>query len=147
MPYRYHIVGDSSLTPRHRELLILRTAVNCAASYEWEHHVIRGREAGLSDKEIERVKDGPDAKGWAPAESALLSAAARSHFDRRRVHDDCRHGQHLRCADGRIEQGRRQRQGLAPFFELLNNVPPLLVKKGACPLSMVEKRSLSPFSV
>ncbi|MDH3511272.1 MAG: carboxymuconolactone decarboxylase family protein [Gammaproteobacteria bacterium] len=81
MPYRYHIVGDSSLTPRHRELLILRTAVNCAASYEWEHHVIRGREAGLSDKEIERVKDGPDAKGWARAESALLSAADECQRD------------------------------------------------------------------
>ena len=75
MPYRYHIVGESSLQPRHRELLILRTAVNCKAEYEWEHHVVRGREAGLSDEEIQRVKDGPAASGWEPAEAALLSAA------------------------------------------------------------------------
>lgn len=75
MPYRYHIVRDSSLKPRHRELLVLRTAVNCAAGYEWEHHIVRGREAGLSDQEIERVKDGSDADGWHPAEAALLAAA------------------------------------------------------------------------
>ena len=75
MPYRYHIVRDSSLEPRHRELLILRTAVNCDASYEWDHHVVRGREAGLTDEEIERAKDGPDAPGWSPAEAALLAAA------------------------------------------------------------------------
>jgi len=79
MPYRYHIVRDSSLEPRHRELLVLRTAVNCAADYEWQHHVVRGREAGLSDQEIERVKEGPNADGWHPAEAALLAAA-----------DDCR---------------------------------------------------------
>ena len=75
MPYRYHIVRDSSLLPRHRELLVLRTAVNCKADYEWQQHVVRGREAGLSDQEIERVKDGPAAEGWDPAEAALLSAA------------------------------------------------------------------------
>jgi 4-carboxymuconolactone decarboxylase len=75
IPYRYHIVRDSSLSPRHRELLVLRTAVNCNADYEWQQHVVRGREAGLSDQEIERVKEGPDANGWEPAEAALLSAA------------------------------------------------------------------------
>lgn len=75
MPYRYHIVRDSSLEPRHRELLVLRTAVVCDANYEWEHHIVRGREAGLSEQEIERVKDGPDAGGWEPAEAALLAAA------------------------------------------------------------------------
>ena len=48
MPFRNHIVADSSLDPRHRELLILRTAVNCDADYEWQHHVVRGRAAGLS---------------------------------------------------------------------------------------------------
>jgi 4-carboxymuconolactone decarboxylase len=75
MPYRYHVVRDNRLTPRHRELLILRTAVNCRADYEWHHHVVRGREAGLSDQEIQRIKDGPAAQGWAPAEVSLLSAA------------------------------------------------------------------------
>ncbi len=75
MPYRNHIVADSSLEPRHRELLILRIAVNCDADYEWQHHVVRGRAAGLSNDEIQRVKAGPDAEGWQAQESVLLRAA------------------------------------------------------------------------
>jgi 4-carboxymuconolactone decarboxylase len=81
MPYRNHIVADSSLAPRHRELLILRTAVNCAADYEWEHHVVRGRAAGLSDAEIQRVKAGPEADAWQPEEALLLRAADECRRD------------------------------------------------------------------
>ena len=79
MPYRNHIVANSSLEPRQRELLILRTADNCDAAYEWEHHVVRGREAGLSEEEIQRVKDGPGAAQWSPADRLLLQAADECH--------------------------------------------------------------------
>ncbi len=80
-PFRNHVVGNSSLSPRQRELLILRTACNCQAEYEWKHHVERGLQAGLKSSEIERVKLGPGAKGWQAQEAALLSAA-----------DDCHNG-------------------------------------------------------
>ena len=48
-----------SLPARDRELLILRTAVNCTAPYEWGQHVRLGRLAGLTDDEIARVAAGP----------------------------------------------------------------------------------------
>ena len=39
-----------SLSPhRDRELLILRTTPNCHAHYEWAHHVVIGKQAGLTD--------------------------------------------------------------------------------------------------
>jgi len=79
IPYRNHIVANSTLEPRHRELLILRTADNCDSDYEWEHHVVRGRKAGLSDEEIQRVKDGPEATRWSPADRLLLQAADECH--------------------------------------------------------------------
>src|SRR5690606_21600597 len=47
--FRNHVVKDSSLSPRQREILILRVAHVTGAAYEWEHHVVRGRAAGLSD--------------------------------------------------------------------------------------------------
>ncbi len=75
MNFRYHIVRDSTLTARQRELLILRTARNCQAEYEWEHHVVRGRQAGLSDSEIERIKDDAEAQAWHEREALLLQAA------------------------------------------------------------------------
>jgi len=81
MPFRNHVVSNSSLEPRHRELLILRTAANCDADYEWQHHVQRGLEAGLSDAEIQWVKDGPMAKQWSPRERLLLQAADECHRD------------------------------------------------------------------
>jgi len=80
-PFRNHVVGASSLTPRHRELLILRTALNCEADYEWKHHVERGLQAGLDKNEIERVKQGPSASGWTLDESSLLEAADDCHRD------------------------------------------------------------------
>ncbi len=75
MPFRNHVVTSSTLAPRQRELLILRTAVNCNAQYEWAHHVMRGRKAGLSDDEIQRVKNDPESATWPEAEKALLKAA------------------------------------------------------------------------
>jgi len=79
MPLRNHVVGDSSLSARQRELLILRTAYNCRADYEWQHHVERGLQAGLQRGEIERVKEGAGANGWSTAEAALLAAADDCH--------------------------------------------------------------------
>lgn len=79
MPFRNHVVSNSALTGRHRELIILRTAHNCQADYEWQHHVERGQLAGLEMVEIERVIDGADTNGWSPAEAALLNAADDCH--------------------------------------------------------------------
>lgn len=81
MSFRYHIVRDSTLTPRQRELLILRTARNCQAEYEWEHHVVRGCQAGLSVAEIERIKEGTEVEAWHKSEALLLQAADDFHGD------------------------------------------------------------------
>lgn len=75
MPFRNHIVANSSLEPTQRELLILRTAHNCEADYEWDHHVVRGRLAGLSTQEIQLVREDPADAPWPAAERALLQAA------------------------------------------------------------------------
>ena len=79
MPFRNHVVGGSSLSARHRELIILRTAHICQASYEWLHHVERGLAAGLSREEIYRVKEGANADGWQNDEAALLNAVDDCH--------------------------------------------------------------------
>ncbi|HXY93795.1 MAG TPA: carboxymuconolactone decarboxylase family protein [Acidimicrobiia bacterium] len=69
-----HILFTSTLTPRDRELLVLRVAKVRDATYEWEQHVVVGGEAGLSDDEIVRVAEGPDAPGWAPHDAAMVRA-------------------------------------------------------------------------
>ena len=63
------------LPARDRELLVLRVGWRCQAEYEWAQHVVIGRAAGLTDVEIERIKDGPDASGWSAEDAMLLRAA------------------------------------------------------------------------
>jgi AhpD family alkylhydroperoxidase len=70
-----HVLFATTLTARHRELLVLRVASLRSCEYEWLQHVVLGRDAGLTDEEITRVTVGPTAGGWADLERALLSAA------------------------------------------------------------------------
>lgn len=75
-----HIMGDTStLVPRQREILILRIGWLCQAEYEWGQHVLYGKNAGLTDEEIARIKAGPDAEGWDAFDASLLRAADELH--------------------------------------------------------------------
>jgi 4-carboxymuconolactone decarboxylase len=77
------VLLSGSLPPRDRELLILRTAHCCDATYEWAHHLRLGHEAGLDETEIERVRLGPDAAGWSPFDATLLRAVDELHTNQR----------------------------------------------------------------
>ncbi len=81
MPFANHVLFKSTLSPREREMAILRIGWLCRSGYEFHQHTRIGREAGLSDAEIERLKSGPDAPGWSEAESALLQAVDDLHGD------------------------------------------------------------------
>jgi alkylhydroperoxidase family enzyme len=83
MPLSGGLLYGSLLPHRDRELLILRTAWNCHADYEWAHHVVLGRQAGLTDEEIERVRKGPTDEGWSSDDAVLLTAADELHNDSR----------------------------------------------------------------
>ena len=69
------------------ELVILRVAHNCGSEYEWRHHERIGQRAGLSAEDVQRVREGPDAAGWAPCQELLLRAADELHATRR-ISDD-----------------------------------------------------------
>jgi alkylhydroperoxidase family enzyme len=75
-----HVLGPTStLPPRDREVLILRTAWLCRSEYEWAQHVQIGRKAGVTDEEIAHCRLGPDAPGCPPFDAALLRAADELH--------------------------------------------------------------------
>jgi len=76
-----HILNKSTLPPREREILILRIGWLCGCEYEWSQHVVIGRECGLSDGDIRRIKIGPAAEGLAPLDRLLLQAADELHAD------------------------------------------------------------------
>jgi 4-carboxymuconolactone decarboxylase len=79
-PFAGEILLRGALAARDRELLVLRTAWNCSASYVWGQHAgNHGPAAGLEEAEIARVADGPGALGWGDWDATLLRAADELH--------------------------------------------------------------------
>ncbi len=76
-----HVLAHSTLSPRDREIAILRIGWLCRSGYEWGQHVVIGRQSGLTEEEIARIPTGPDAPGWSDAERALLRATDELHDD------------------------------------------------------------------
>lgn len=70
-----HLLSATSLTPRQRELLILRTAVLRQSEYEWAQHVVIAGDVGISRAEVAQIAWGPDSTLWSDADAALLRAA------------------------------------------------------------------------
>ncbi|MDO8412046.1 MAG: carboxymuconolactone decarboxylase family protein [Phenylobacterium sp.] len=77
----YILSRRNGLSARDREIVILRIGFLCRSGYEWTQHVPIGKQAGLSDEEVARIKQGPDAAGWSPADAALVRAADELHHD------------------------------------------------------------------
>jgi alkylhydroperoxidase family enzyme len=68
------VMYGSTLTPRHRELLVLRVAARRDAEYEWRQHLASAGDNGVEPDEVARVAAGTDAPEWSDLERALLRA-------------------------------------------------------------------------
>jgi alkylhydroperoxidase family enzyme len=63
------------LSHRDHELLALRAAANCGSEFEWAEHAEFARAAGLTNDEIEAVRQQESVSNWSETELALLRAA------------------------------------------------------------------------
>ncbi len=68
------IMYGSTLSGRHRELLVLRVAALRNTEYQWRQHVASAGDNNVEPDEVRRVAVGPDASGWSDVERALLRA-------------------------------------------------------------------------
>jgi 4-carboxymuconolactone decarboxylase len=78
LPFANYVLAASTLTPRHRELLILRTAWLTRSDYLWAKHQRRATEAGLSTQLIAVIAGRPG-PSLDPLETTLLRAADELH--------------------------------------------------------------------
>jgi alkylhydroperoxidase family enzyme len=76
-----HLLRATTLTPRQRELVVMRVAVLRQSSYEWAQHVFLARHAGMTDLEIAWIAWGPGAPIWDELEAALLRAVGELDRD------------------------------------------------------------------
>jgi 4-carboxymuconolactone decarboxylase len=76
-----HVLFKSSLPARDREILILRIGWVCRSEYEWTQHVAIGKECGLTDADIRKISEGPEAEGIEAFDALLLEAVDELHED------------------------------------------------------------------
>ncbi len=81
LTFNNHISSTSTLSRRTRELAILRIGWLRRSEYEFIQHLTLGARAGLSEAELERVQQGPDAPGWDPVDADLLRAVDELNAD------------------------------------------------------------------
>lgn len=72
--FAMHIMGTNSLSPRLREIVILRMGYLCESDYELSQHAWIGELSGLSKQEIKNIIVGPFAEGWSTLEALVIQA-------------------------------------------------------------------------
>ncbi|MFX1340304.1 MAG: carboxymuconolactone decarboxylase family protein [Promethearchaeota archaeon] len=79
---KWHTGTFTSLSQRDKEILILRIGWLCHSKYEWGWHAFSAKAGGhLSDDEINRIMEGPDAESWDPFDATLLHAVDELYKD------------------------------------------------------------------
>lgn len=75
------ILGHGLITPREREIVLLRTCARAGAEYEWGvHTVVFARPLGLDAERIAATAmAGPDDPAWSPRERVLITLADELH--------------------------------------------------------------------
>lgn len=87
MAFARRLLVRGELEAADRELLILRTAYNCRAEYEWGQHVVLAMQAGLTEADVAGIASDAPATGWGAKRRLLLCAADELHRHQR-VSDD-----------------------------------------------------------
>ena len=78
--FAQYILGPKlSLTPRQRELAILRVGWNQRADYEWAHHVEIAKGIGMTDQDILAVQKTPGSCQLNDLECHILQAVDDIH--------------------------------------------------------------------
>jgi len=81
-----YILNRSSLSARTRELLTLRASWLFRSAYEWDLHVIRAKNIGISQHELDALEVGSSAPIWSTQDRHLLAAVEQLH-DQTAIHD------------------------------------------------------------
>jgi 4-carboxymuconolactone decarboxylase len=71
LPFNAYLLSSSTLSPRIREVALLRVVYRRDCDYLWSHHLPIARRAGLTDHEIEAIRYGEVADD---ADQAVLGA-------------------------------------------------------------------------
>jgi 4-carboxymuconolactone decarboxylase len=77
------LLEKPALTPRLRELMVLRVAWRTRSPYEWVQHARIAVDVGVTPDEIHAVTRGAGEAAWSPLEADLLAATDQLMDDAR----------------------------------------------------------------
>jgi 4-carboxymuconolactone decarboxylase len=80
-PLGQFLLNGSSITPRHREIAMLRMGWLCQSPYEWSQHARIARTVGMTEAEIRRIAEGAEAPGWSDIDRAVIRMADELRYD------------------------------------------------------------------
>jgi 4-carboxymuconolactone decarboxylase len=80
VPHIEAVIAKTSLPPRDRQVLVLRTLAICKDTYELAHHVRISRNAGITDDEIAAFQSGTG-DGLTEFDRTLIKAADELESD------------------------------------------------------------------
>ena len=86
LSYNHVLLSAPSITPRLRELMILRVAWRTRSVYEWVQHVRLAPLVEIAPEEVDAIAEGAASDRWSPLERDLL-AATDQLLDHYRVDD------------------------------------------------------------
>ena len=76
------LLNNQSISPRHRELAMLRMGWLCQSPYEWSQHArIAKASAGISEAEVRAIAATPDSPAWSDIDRAVLKMADELRYD------------------------------------------------------------------
>ena len=67
---------NSTLSPVEREITIIAVAREKDAAYEWNSHVVTGRNQGMREEAIDAVRGRADVSGWIPTSATSCCTCA-----------------------------------------------------------------------
>ena len=66
------LIGRTELSPKLRELTIMRIAKLCHSEYEWTQHTLVALEAGVSQKKLDKIDSWGESDSFTEEERAVL---------------------------------------------------------------------------
>ena len=75
LDFAWRLRGEATSSRATRELIILRVAQLLDAPYEWSHHVVMARQAGVSERQIAELAEWSTSDAYDPVERAAIEMA------------------------------------------------------------------------
>ncbi|WP_397576570.1 carboxymuconolactone decarboxylase family protein [Sphingorhabdus sp.] len=69
-----YILVEANLTPRQREIIVLRVAWRFHSDHQWTHHVLSARKIGMTEDELSDLAQSQPSNSWVDDERALILA-------------------------------------------------------------------------